>query len=294
MPLSDWLRGRQQPEYARVPPAQTDVPDGQWTKCESCGELVHQAQVVRSGRVCPRCAHHFPMTPQERIALIADPDSFVEWDTGLVPSDPLAFVAAKSYAQSIEGAWEKTAGEEAMVTGRAALDGIALVLGVMDFRFIGGSMGSVVGEKVARAFERARDDRLPVLMVCASGGARMQEGMLSLLQMAKTAAAVDRYRDARRPYIALLTNPTSGGVTASFATLADVIIGEPGAFIGFAGPRVIEQTIHQKVPKGFQSAEFALEHGLIDMVVARDRQREVLTGLFDLLGGRDSLGDGRA
>jgi len=242
----------------------------------------------RSVNVCPTCSHHYPLTPAERLGYLTDPDSFVEFDRDLSPNDPLGFVAAKSYRQSIDAAREKTAAEEAAVCGRASIDGIPVAIGIMDFRFIGGSMGSVVGEKVARLFERALADRLAVLMVCASGGARMHEGMLSLMQMAKTSAAVGRFRDSGKPYIALLTDPTTGGVTASFATLADVIIGEPGALIGFTGQRVIEQTIRQKLPKGFQSAEFMLEHGLIDMVVPRLDQPKVLTDLLDMLAGRDA------
>lgn len=287
MPLSDWLRNRQEQKYTRVPPPQTDVPGGQWTKCRACGELVHVAQFARSGNVCPSCSHHFPMTPQERIAYLTDADSFIEWDSGLTPSDPLGFVAAKTYQESIEAAREKTCHEEAVVCGRATLAGMPFALGVMDFLFIGGSMGSVVGEKVTRLFERAADEGLPVVLVCASGGARMQEGVLSLFQMAKTSAAVGRHRRCRKPYIALLTDPTTGGVAASFATLADVILAEPGALIGFTGPRVIEQTIRQKLPKDFQSSEFMLAHGLVDLVVPRESQPETIAMLMDLAGGAD-------
>jgi acetyl-CoA carboxylase carboxyl transferase subunit beta len=289
MPLSDWLHSRQERRYTRLPPPQPDLPDGAWTKCEACGQLVHAAQFLRSDNVCPRCGHHFPMTPADRIEFLTDPDSFVEWDSELAAADPLEFVGGeKAYPDQLDAARAKTAGQDAVVTGKARIDGRPLALGVMDFRFIGGSMGSVVGEKVSRVYERAADESLPVLMVCSSGGARMQEGMLSLFQMAKTSAALHRFRESGRPYLALLCDPTTGGVSASFATLADVILAEPGALIGFTGPRVIEQTIRQKLPKDFQSAEFMLAHGLVDAVVPRDTQRETISLLLDLLGGADA------
>lgn len=287
--LTDWLRERQQSRrearYTQVSRPAPDVPEGVWGKCEGCGGLIAQAQMERNGKVCPSCGHYYPLAPVERLDLLIDDGTYEEWDAHLVPADPLGFAAAKTYRESVAKARERSGAEEAVVCGAARLAGIPLAIGVMDFRFIGGSMGSVVGEKVARTFERAAEQRLPVLMVCASGGARMQEGMLSLFQMAKTSAAVARYREIGQPYVALLTNPTSGGVTASFATLADIIIAEPKAFIGFAGPRVIEQTIRQKLPKGFQSAEFMLQHGLVDMIVPRDQQRDTLAALLGLLGG---------
>jgi acetyl-CoA carboxylase carboxyl transferase subunit beta len=287
--LSDWLHNRQERRYTRLPPPQPDLPDGAWSKCEACGKLVHATEFVRSSNVCPGCSHHFAMSPAERIGHLTDPDSLEEWDAALTAVDPLSFVGGeKSYQDSIGRAKEKTCGEEAVVTGRATLDGRPLAVGVMDFSFIGGSMGSVVGEKVARMFERAGDEKVPALMVCTSGGARMQEGSLSLFQMAKTSAAVHRFREAGRPYLSLLADPTTGGVSASFATLADVILAEPGALIGFTGPRVIEQTIRQKLPKDFQSAEFMLAHGLVDMVVPRETQRETISTLLDLLGGPDA------
>lgn len=284
MPLSDWLSSRQQRRYTQVTPAQTDVPDGSWTKCAGCGALLHVAQMDRADHVCTQCGRHEPMTPVERIEHLTDAGSFVEWDKDLAATDPLGFVAAKTYRESLAAARDTTCGEDAVVCGRASVGSIPLAIGVMDFRFIGGSMGSVVGEKVARAIDRAAAERVPVLMVCASGGARMHEGMLSLMQMAKTAAALARFREVRRPYLSLLTDPTTGGVTASFATLADVILAEPGARIGFTGARVIEQTIREKLPKGFQTAEFMLEHGLIDMIVARDEQRQVICKLMELFG----------
>jgi acetyl-CoA carboxylase carboxyl transferase subunit beta len=286
VPLSDWLKSRQQQEYTQVPPQGVDVPEGAWGKCEDCGTLIHVAQMEHSLNTCPDCGRHYPLTPAERIGQMTDPDSFVEWFRGLEPTDPLGFCAAKTYIESLDAAREKTLAEEAVVCGGAAIEGDPIALGVMDFRFIGGSMGSVVGEKVARLFERATGERLPVLMIIASGGARMQEGMLSLMQMAKTSAAIGRYRESGKPYIAVLTDPTSGGVTASFATLADVILAEPRAFVGFTGPRIIEQTMRQKLPKGFQTSESMLEHGLIDMIVPRLEQKKVIIDLLDMLGGR--------
>lgn len=220
--------------------------------------------------------------------MLADEGSFTETDVTLTSLDPLSFTSVKPYKEAQARAKERTGMAEAVVTGLAAIEGTPIVFGVMDFRFIGGSMGSAVGEKVARAFELGIAERLPVVMVTASGGARMQEGMLSLMQMAKTAAAVRKHGDAGLPYISVLANPTSGGVTASFAMLGDVLLSEPGAFIGFAGPRVIEQTIGQKLPKGFQTAEFLLEHGMVDEVVPRAELRERLGLLLKYLKPRDT------
>jgi acetyl-CoA carboxylase carboxyl transferase subunit beta len=219
--------------------------------------------------------------------LLVDGGSFEETDAHLAGGDPLEFRAAKSYAESLEGARAKSGLTEAVVTGRAAIGGVPVVIGVMDFRFIGASMGSVVGEKVARAFDLARAERRAVVLVTASGGARMQEGMFSLMQMAKTAAAVRRHGDAGLAYVSVLTNPTYGGVTASFAVLADVLIAEPGAMVGFAGPRLVEQTIRTKLPKDFQTAESMLKHGMIDEIVERGRLREHLTTLLGYLVARE-------
>jgi acetyl-CoA carboxylase carboxyl transferase subunit beta len=272
MSITDWFRAREEKRYTQpglAPQAASEVPDGVWIKCDGCKRIVYEGELVDNLRVCKYCGHHFELTAPERILLLADEGSFEELDAGLQSGDPLEFAAAKTYVESLEAAQVKSGLVEAIITGRARVGGQAVVLAAMDFRFIGASMGSVVGEKVTRAFERATAERLPVVIACASGGARMQEGMLSLMQMAKTAAAVRRHDEAGLGYVALLTNPTYGGVTASFATLGDVLIAEPGAMIGFAGPVVIEQTIRQKLPKGFQSAESLLEHGLIDEVVQR-------------------------
>jgi acetyl-CoA carboxylase carboxyl transferase subunit beta len=269
------------------------VPDGVWIKCDGCHKAIYEGDLVENGRVCTNCGHHLDITAPQRIEMLADEGSFSETENHLAPADPLGFVAAKSYTESREGSRTKSGLNEAVVTGTAAIDGMPVVLGVMDFRFIGASMGSVVGEKIARAFELATERRLPVVMVTASGGARMQEGMFSLMQMAKTSAAVQRHLDAGLPYVSVLGNPTYGGVTASFPVLADVIIAEPGAAIGFTGPRIIEQTIRQKLPKGFQTAEFMLEHGLIDEVVARGELTDHIALLLNYLTPRVSAGGER-
>ncbi len=287
MPISDWFSAREARRYTRVsdaaPASASEVPDGVWIKCDSCHKTIYEGDLLENHRVCMNCGHHMDVTAPQRIEMLADEDSFSETENQLEPADPLAFVAAKSYAESLEGGRAKSGLNEAVVTGTATIDGMPLVLGVMDFRFIGASMGSVVGERIARAFELATERRLPIVMVTASGGARMQEGMFSLMQMAKTSAAVQRHMDAGLPYVSVLGNPTYGGVTASFPVLADVILAEPGAAIGFTGPRIIEQTIRQKLPKGFQTAEFMLEHGLIDEVVPRGQLKARIALLLGYL-----------
>ncbi len=250
--------------------ARTQVPDDLWVKCPKCGELAYTKEHLHAHRVCQRCGYHFRLAARERIALLADEGSFVEWDTELATADPLGFsVDGESYAEKARKTTTKSGVAEAVVSGQIEIDGQPLAIVVTDFSFMGASMGSVYGEKLARAAERAVAGCTPLLTVSASGGARMQEGLFSLMQMAKTTAALTRLTEQRLPHIALLTDPCYGGVTASYATVADVIVAEPGALVGFAGPRVIEQTIRQKLPEGFQTAEFLLEHGLIDQVVPR-------------------------
>lgn len=290
MSITDWFSARENRRYtktaqdAAVPPvASGDVPEGVWTKCPSCRRTLLERELIEAQRVCTHCGHHFDLAAHERIEALADPGSFSEIDADLIPCDPLSFVAAKTYAESLAGARAKSGLNEAIVTGRASIGGTPVLLGVMDFRFVGASMGSVVGEKVTRAFEAATVGQLPIVLVVASGGARMQEGMLSLMQMAKTSAAARRHLDAGLPYLSVLAHPTYGGVTASFPVLADVILAEPGASIGFTGPRIIEQTIRQKLPKGFQTAEFMLEHGLIDDVVPRADLRDRIALLLGYL-----------
>ena len=289
MSIADWFSARETQRYTRLNEQQSghpvglDVPDGVWLKCDGCKRIIYEGELVETQRVCKSCGHHFDLTAPQRIEQLADQGAFIEIDARIGPCDPLGFVAAKSYEAQLAAAVAKSDLPEAVVTGRADIAGRGVVLGVMDFRFIGASMGSVVGEKVTRAFELATVEGLPVVFVVASGGARMQEGMLSLMQMAKTSAAARRHADARLPYVSVLTNPTYGGVTASFPALADVILAEPGASIGFTGPRIIEQTIRQKLPKGFQTSEFLLEHGMVDEVVRRDELKGRIAMLLDYL-----------
>lgn len=286
MSIADWFSARERRRYTEItdsPSRSSDVRDGAWIKCDSCKHIVYEGQVSHEVRICPHCGHHFDLPAAGRIRLLLDEGTFSELDEGLTSKDPLGFGSDKPYAQSLEGARERSGLADAIVTGRGLICGHPVVFGAMDFRFIGASMGSVVGEKVARAFEIATEERLPVIMVTASGGARMQEGMLSLMQMAKTAAAARTHSEAGLPYISVLTNPTFGGVTASFAVLADVILAEPGAHVGFTGARVIEQTIREKLPKGFQTSESLLEHGMIDEVVPRGELKQRICVLLDYL-----------
>ncbi len=287
MPISDWFSARETKRYTRVTDkgtsAGSDLPDGVWVKCEGCKRTIYEGELVQSQRVCPTCGFHFDLTGPQRIELLADEGSFAEIDADLLPCDPLEFTAAKPYAVQLDAAAEKSGLPEAVITGMASIGSRPAVLGVMDFRFIGASMGSVVGEKIARAFELATERRLPIVLVTASGGARMQEGMLSLMQMAKTSAAARRHSDAGLAYISVLTNPTFGGVTASFAVLGDVIIAEPGALIGFAGPKLVEQTTRQKLPKDFQTSESLMRHGMIDEIVPREDLKDHVALLLGYL-----------
>jgi acetyl-CoA carboxylase carboxyl transferase subunit beta len=257
-------------------PKRVNIAEGLWVKCDSCKEIVYRTEVDRAGRVCPRCGYPFRIFARDRITQLVDEGSFEERDAGLASRDPLEFRDTKKYPDRVKAARKATGLEEAVLTGTARIGGYPVVLGVFEFRFLGGSMGSVVGEKLTRAIELAAQKRMPLLIVSASGGARMQEGILSLMQMAKTSAALGRLAEERVPFISLLTDPTTGGVTASFAMLGDVIIAEPRALIGFAGPRVIAETIRQPLPEGFQRSEFLLEHGQLDLVVERRELRETL------------------
>jgi acetyl-CoA carboxylase carboxyl transferase subunit beta len=281
MPIADWFKRTS--TKTRTPETKRPIPDGVWTKCIACNEAIFQKELERNQKICPKCHFHFPISARERIKQLADIDSFEEHFTEIRSLDPLNFKALKSYQELLAEAKGKTGLQEAIVCGKALVEGRPVILAVMDFSFIGGSMGSVVGEKVARAIELAGSQHLPLITVSASGGARMQEGMFSLMQMAKTSAAMARFDKLGLPHISILTHPTTGGVLASFATLADILIAEPGALIGFTGPRVIEQTIRQRLPKDFQRAEFLLEHGQVDMVVSRSELKKVLTRLLDYL-----------
>jgi acetyl-CoA carboxylase carboxyl transferase subunit beta len=267
-----------------APRKKVQIAEGLWVKCDSCKEIVYRAEVDRAGRVCPRCKYPFRISARERIAAILDADSFEERDVGLTSRDPLEFKDTKRYSDRVKSARKSTGLEEAVITGMGRVGGLPVVLAVFEFGFLGGSMGSVVGEKLTRAIELATQKRAPLIIVSASGGARMQEGILSLMQMAKTSAALNRLAEERVPYLSLLTDPTTGGVTASFAMLGDVILAEPRALIGFAGPRVIAETIRQPLPDGFQRSEFLLEHGQLDMVVERRELRDTLRRIIAFFG----------
>ncbi len=259
------------------------IPEDLWVKCPKCSELIYSKELDRSARVCPKCGHHFRLRARHRIRLLVDPGSFEEWDTGLRPEDPLAFVDGQGpYPDKVERTQLKTGEVEALITGVCRVEGRPLVLVVADFDFLGASMGSVWGEKLARAVERAGEHGWPVMTVNASGGARMHEGLFSLMQMAKTVSAFHRLGERRLPHFSLLVDPCYGGVTASYATVADIVMAEPGALIGFAGQRVIEQITRQKLPDGFQTAEFLLEHGMIDFIIERQQLRQQVRTLIDL------------
>ena len=261
------------------------IPEGMWIKCDACLEIIYKPEVERSLNTCPKCSYHFRIPATERIRAVIDEGTFAEIAEDMESVDPLGFTDTKKYVDRLKDARKKTGRKEAAIVGKGSINGIDIILGILDFEFQGGSMGSVVGEKISMAAETALEERLPLIIFSASGGARMQEGTLSLMQMAKTSASLGRLSDARLPYISVLTDPTTGGVAASFAMLGDVIISEPGALVGFAGPRVIEQTINQKLPEGFQRAEFLLEHGMVDMIVERSRMKATLTQILKYLSG---------
>ena len=245
-------------------------------KCDSCRNIIYSRELDRNARVCPKCGHHFRIDAPARIKLLLDSDPSQELFRGILPMDPLRFVDTKSYRERLDSYSERFGIEEAVIVVKGEIEGIKVILVVMDYRFMGGSMGSVVGEKITRAIEAAQRHKLPLIVVSASGGARMQEGVLSLLQMAKVCAALSRLRDTSQPYLSILTDPTTGGVSASFAMLGDLNLAEPGALIGFTGQRVIEQTIGQQLPEGFQRSEFLLEHGFLDLVVQRSELKTTI------------------
>lgn len=257
-----------------------EMPEGLWTKCPACGEVIHNLALEENHFVCPKCGHHFTMGSRERIALLIDAGTFEETDASLSSVDSLQFKGVATYADRLKSYRAKTGLVDAITTGTGKLDGRPVGIGVMDFNFLAATMGSVVGEKVTRIIERATKDRMPVILVCASGGARMYEGMLSLMQMAKTSGALALHAKAGLPYVSVLTNPTTAGVMASYASLGDVIIAEPKSMIGFAGPRVIRETTHQTLPADFQTAEFLEKHGLIDLIVTRAKMKSTLASLL--------------
>ncbi len=258
------------------------VPEGLWIKCGACKEILYRKEVIQNLSVCSKCGFHFRISARERLAMLFDGD-WEEFDESLVSADPLRFRDTKAYAARLKDGKAKTQSYDALVSAIGAMEGQRLVIAAMEYGFIGGSMGVVVGEKVTRAIERALAESLPIVVVSCSGGARMMEGTLSLMQMAKISAALARLDDARLPFISLMTDPTTGGVTASYAMLGDLNVAEPGALIGFAGPRVIEQTIRQKLPEGFQRSEFLLEHGMVDIVVDRRELKKTLARSLRLL-----------
>lgn len=272
------------PKYTIVKIRKREIPEGLWTKCQQCSQPIYKKVLEENLRVCPKCEYHFTMTALERLDSVVDVDSFKEYDADLCSGDPLEFKGIKSYKQKLAEDQKITSLKEAVVTGEGSIFGKKAVVAITDSRFIMGSMGSVVGEKITRAIEKATEKKLPIVIVSGSGGgARMYEGIYSLMQMAKTSAALGRHHDAGLLFISVLTNPTMGGVMASFAGLGDVIIAEPKALIGFAGPRVIEQTTRQKLPEGFQKSEFMLEHGLLDSIIHRKVLKDTLHNLIDYL-----------
>jgi acetyl-CoA carboxylase carboxyl transferase subunit beta len=265
------------------------VPEGLWVKCPGCSKAIYNKDLAASLNVCPKCDHHFRLSATERLRMLFDAATWVEHDPGLVSTDPLQFSDTKAYKSRLAASAEATGQKDAVIVGTGLIDGLRVVVAAMEYAFIGGSMGVVVGEKITRAIERAMAERCPVVIVSCSGGARMMEGVLSLMQMAKISGALARLDRARLPYIAVLTDPTTGGVTASFAMLGDLNIAEPRALIGFAGPRVIEQTIRQKLPEGFQRSEFLLEKGMLDLVVDRRELKNTIAQALRFMGAAPAL-----
>ncbi len=282
MSLLDWFANRQKTEPQIQAQQEREIADGLWTKCSACGTLAYTKDLQANQLVCAECGYHNIVHGEERIAQLIDSNTWKPLNDHLTPLDPLKFRDRKSYSNRIKDTQEKTGLKDAVETGIGLLDELPIALAVMDFRFMGGSMGSVVGEKICRLIEYATQEGLPVIICCASGGARMQEGMLSLMQMAKISGALERHKEAKLLYIPVLTHPTTGGVTASFAMLGDIIIAEPKATIAFAGRRVIEQTLREKLPEGFQTSEYLLQHGFVDAIVPRTQLKKHLAQLISL------------
>jgi acetyl-CoA carboxylase carboxyl transferase subunit beta len=281
----EWFKKIRQPR-APVPQKRTQVPEGLWVKCENCGQIIYKKEVLRNANVCPKCNYHFRITARERLQGLFDNGMFEELDTQIVSSDPLRFRDTKAYRDRLKQYRERIGTSDAVISSRGLMNGRPVYICSMEYDFMGGSMGSVVGEKITRAAEHALEDRSPLVIISASGGARMQEGILSLMQMAKINAALARLKEASVPFFSVMTDPTTGGVTASYAMAGDLNIAEPRALIGFAGPRVIEQTIRQSLPDGFQRSEFLLEHGMVDLIVDRAELRDVLNRCLRLLDPR--------
>jgi len=282
MSILDWFNNQKKEKLVSQ---KLEIPSDLWVKCYNCGEILYLKELINNYKVCTKCNYYFRLTPEERITFTLDKDSFIEKYQNIKPLDFLEFSDTASYANRLLKAQKKTKRNDAVLVGEAKINNEPINVGVMDFDFMGGSMGSVVGEKLTRLFEDAVENKFPVIVFTASGGARMQEGIISLMQMAKTSAALSKLAEAKVPYIVILTDPTTGGTTASFAMLGDIIIAEPNALISFAGPRVIEQTIKQKLPPGFQRSEFLREHGFVDMVIERKDLKETLAKSIKMLKG---------
>lgn len=281
-----WFRKQKKPlENPQEKRVQTE---GLWVKCDGCRQILWKKDLEGNFQACPKCNYHFKMSARARLEMLFDDGQYLEHDAGLASTDPLQFKDTKSYLDRLKKAEKQTGLKDAIITGEGQLEGKPVIICAMEFQFVGGSMGAVVGEKITRAIDRCIDRKFPLVIVSCSGGARMMEGAISLMQMAKISAALARLDEVPKPYISVLTDPTTGGVTASYAMLGDLNIAEPGALIGFAGPRVIEQTIKQKLPEGFQRAEFLLEHGMIDAIVSRNDLKSYLARTFNLLRAYES------
>jgi len=287
-----WFKKEKTPKAAPAPrERKITIPEGLWVKCDNCKEIVYKKEVARNANVCPKCNYHFRISARERLDVLYDDGKYREFDTEIAPVDALGFVDSKAYASRIAAYQAETGLKDALISSEGLLGGVPVIIAVMEYGFMGGSMGSVVGEKMTRAAERAYDVRCPLIVISCSGGARMQEGALSLMQMAKISAALARLDARGVPFVSVLTDPTTGGVTASFAMLGDLNIAEPRALIGFAGPRVIEQTIRQKLPMGFQRSEFLLEHGMIDLIVERAQMRDTIIQCLQFMVGAKAQAD---
>jgi acetyl-CoA carboxylase carboxyl transferase subunit beta len=280
-----WFKKREDEEKeGKEKREELKLSDQLWVKCNSCNEIIYRKVIERNLQVCPKCNYHFQIPARRRIDCLVDPGTFIEYDADLVSTDPLEFKDLKRYPHRVKESQESTGQKDAIICGEARVEDQPVMLGIFEFNFMGGSLGSVVGEKITRLIERAIKKRIGVVIICASGGARMQEGILSLMQMAKTSAALAKLHETGISYISVLTDPTTGGVSASIAMLGDIIIAEPKAMIGFAGPRVIKETIRAELPEGFQRAEYLLEHGMVDLIVERKDLRHTLASLLEMLG----------
>jgi acetyl-CoA carboxylase carboxyl transferase subunit beta len=279
-----WFKKKEEEEKeGREEREEVKPSDSLWIKCSSCNEMIYRRVIERNFQVCPKCNYHFQIPARRRLECVADPGTFVEYDEDLVSGDPLEFKDTKRYPHRIKESQESTGQKDAVICGEGKIEGQPVMIGIFEFNFMGGSLGSVVGEKITRLIERAIEKKAGVVIFCASGGARMQEGILSLMQMAKTSAALAKLHEAKLPYIGVLTDPTTGGVSASIGMLGDIILAEPKAMIGFAGPRVIKETIRAELPEGFQRSEYLLQHGMIDLIVERKELRHTLASLLEML-----------